>query len=297
MLSACNKYIYDDLDHCQRGIYVNLYEQTVCADAPTYPSVPIVHAYVFDEEGKLVTVHQEIAPVLSPQYECFVPIEKAGTYSVVVWTGILSDCYNVSTLFPQVTTKEDLLLMLRSEEAQAVSLNGQRLYVGATPLVRLGSEENLFAHTEANLREITNRIRVTLQGIPTPEEYTIEVYANNGAYAISGDIISKANLFYPAHETSFTENSISSEFTTLKLYLDRSSFFSIRHQASGEEIFTEELAGTILSNVALDKNLDLRCTNDFHILLKAKKREDPAGYMVAELWVNNWLVHSYDVVF
>ncbi len=293
---SCKQYIYDNMSACFRGVYINIYEQTECETEASYPSVPVVHVYAFDDNDLLVSVHKEIAPQLSKEYELFVPTPRPGVYSFITWAGIDENFYNLSSLTVGKTTKKDLLLSLKEQSAKAVALTNQRLYIGSTPIVHIGEQEKFFAHTKSNLREITNRIKVTVEGIENPKDYSIEMSTNNGSYSLLGNIIPNHPLAYPTTVYYPADSTLAANFTTLKLESGRNSTLVVRRLSDGEEAFKEELIGTILLSPSAE-NINLRCLNDFHIKLKMRKCNCPGGYMAAELWINDWLIHSYDIIF
>ncbi len=296
--TSCKQYVYDNLASCDRGVYINIYEQTECASAPSYPEVKSLHIYTFDEQDKWLSTTVNTDFRLSSTGEVFVPVPTHGRYSFVIWANI-DDHFRLKE-FNKESTRKDVLLLLQREGNKAVALGDHKLYVGETPRVIVGEKDSFLPHTQANIREITNRVNVRVVGFENPEEFAIEMHSNNATYMAAGGIFKHEQLSYPT-KMEFLPNSkypnemdLFARFSTLKLETGRSNDLIIRKLNNGEEIFKADLVGAILLSQNAD-NINLRCLNDFDVLIKVRKCECPNGYMAIELWVNEWLVHSYEL--
>lgn len=298
VLTSCKHHVYDELASCSRGVYINIYEQTECADAPSFPEVKSLHIYAFDEQDRWVSTTKNTDFRLSATGEILVPVPSHGRYSFVIWANV-DDHFQLKE-FNKQSTRKDVLLLLQRESQKAVALGQHKLYVGTSPRVVVGSEESFFPHTKVNIREITNRINVRVVGFEKPKEFAIELRSNNGTYVAEGGIFKHEQLSYPT-KMEYLPNSkypneldLFARFSTLKLETGRSNDLIIRKIDNGEEIFKADLVGAILLSPNAN-NINLRCLNDFDVLVKVRKCECPNGYMAIELWINEWLVHSYEV--
>lgn len=298
MMHSCKQQVFDNLESCERGIYVNLYDQTECAETPSYPQVNRLSFYAFDLQDRLVaTVEYGEHPALSESKEFFVPVAEPGSYSVVAWANLTGDLYNMAPVQVGKTTKQELLMSLKEQQEKAIDLTGKRLWVGTTPVVEVGKEASFYAHTKANIREITNRINVSVEGLDVPQDYTIAIQSANGAYSLEGQILPAKELDYPTTTYVPKDSTLAADFTTLKLQSGRKSSLIVRNLKTNKTIFTEDLVGVILLSPSKD-NINLRCLNDYRVKLRVRRcPNDPGTYMVTSLWINNILVHSYDIEF
>lgn len=296
MVTSCDKLVYDDMEHCERGVYIHVFSQTECAEAPSYPEwVKELNIYAFDVNDKFVGAMSETDVTLNAEYEALFPLVTPGTYSFVVWAGI-DHLFEVSDLVEGVSTKQDLLLKLKKADNKALNLKGQRVYVGTTPNATVGDVTDLYAYTDANIREITNRINVKIEGVTNSSDYDIKILSDNTNYAVNGTIINSAQVEYPTVVEYPTDTEVAAHYNTLKLESGRKSILQVSLKSTGQVLYQEDLVGSILLSPKAT-NVNLRCENDFDILLKMKKCKDcETGYEVAFIYINNWLVHSYDVL-
>jgi hypothetical protein len=65
----------------------------------------------------------------------------------------------------------------------------------------------------------------------------------------------------------------------------------VRHRGSGAELYRGDLLGTLLLK---NPGVNLACDHDFTIRFTTADRCDCGTYTVMEIWVNRWLVHSYE---
>lgn len=296
-MPSCKQIIFDNLDSCERGIFVNLYDQTECSDTPRFPQVPNIHLYAFDLQDRLVATTVIQNPQLFPGKEFFIPIATPGLYSVIAWAGLHNDLYDTTPMIVGKTDRKDLFLKLKEQNSQVRNLTGHRLWVGCSPIVEIGKENSLYAHTRANIREITNRIEVTVEGLDAPEQYIIAIRSANGSYSLNGEILPDIELNYPTQTYIPKDSTLAANFTTLKLQNGRKSSLIIRNIKTQKVLFIEDLVGVILLSPSKD-NLNLRCLNDYHVRLRVRRCPRISDtYTVTSIWINDWLVHSYDIEF
>lgn len=305
IVSSCDWLIYDSYENCPRGVYIHLYEQTECDRAPSYPEeISRVTFFVFDaDDDVLLLTQQEDNIKLTAELNTLVHLKKAGNYKVVAWAHSSdADLYDLEALAVGITTPDDLYLTLKKN----VDLTGERLYAGQTGVVMVGEMEDLFVDERLNLREYTNRIKVTVIGFKQPDNYKLGLVAGNHKYSYNGKMVpSDPTYVYPI-TTFYTESAMMSEMTILQIDGHYHAVISIKDAHNGVKVpFDEGILGNsdefnLLGAILLAKGtgaysfLNPRCINDFDIEIEAHACDCPGGYVVTGLIINNWAVHSYN---
>lgn len=308
-LSSCTHAVFDNLSECPRGVYVRLYAQTECETTPSYPSeIKDVSYFVFDTRDKLVSYHHESNLTLTPDAEVLIELPAKGSYRVFAWAGIDDELFEHTDYVIGQTTLQDIYATLRSEGDQPYDLRDRTVWMGLSSIVSLEELKTLddperptnqYYHTAINMREYTNRITVRVTGLEHPEHFTIKLESDNGRYNYQGDIVPDKTLVYPTkmNYSAPADSTASAFFTTLKLESGRNSFLTVYNKEKGEVAFMEDLIGAILVSPVAEA-LNMRCLNDYDVHLKMRRcPECPSGYMACEIWINDWLVHSYDIAF
>ncbi len=118
----------------------------------------------------------------------------------------------------------------------------------------------------------------------------VDIKIRNGHYSVNGEVILNSDVMnYPA-EYTYIDSTLTAKFNTLKLETGHDDRLTIKGvgEAGGEVLYNEDLLGTLLLQ---NPNVNLRCDHDFIIRFKVKEHIDT--YVVTEVWVNDWLIHSY----
>lgn len=287
---GCDSVIYDQMLDCPQGVYLKFYTKTPCDVDSLYPAdIKNLNVYVFDSENKFVSEYKASNVTLSSDYEFLIPIYPHGTYSFVAWANI-DDHYELQNLQQGSTTKEDLLLRMKQTAGVADNLKGTSLYVGSSSDVSLPDPESVlgayYAHTAIGMALYTNRIEVVVEGVVTPQNYHVEIGIRNSDYAVKGNILTTGQpMQYPA-EYSYSNNIFSAKFTTLRLEQGYDGRIVLREKEN-KVLYDEDLLETVLLQ---NPNVNLNCDHDF--VIRFKVQEDT--YVVTEVWVNDWLVHTYN---
>jgi len=297
-LASCDKMIYDNYDDCPRGVYVNFYSQTECAENPSYPAeVARLNVYAFDKDGILRSANVFEDVQLSAAKEWLIPLEKDGLYTIFAW-GNIDDHYNIGEIKIGETTKQQVLMRLKQDGKWATNIDGTTLWYATSPVVELKNMEDgadQYIHTRANLREYTNRVMVSVDSLPHPENYEIKLASSNGSYRFDGTVAKADSTYYPGETKVVGDSTCRAFFTTLKLESGHENTLSVTHKPTGREIFRTDLVGAILSS-QYAQNINLRCINDFDIRLVAHHCNCPDDtYVVVQIWINGWLIHSYEI--
>ena len=190
------------------------------------------------------------------------------------------------------TTKEDWLFRLKRSQHIAVLMEDVQVYTGESRAVYLdGGTSGISEHTSVNLQEITNRLTISVEGLDrNKEEYEVYIESGNGSMKVSGSLADDETVRYNPVTSSDNER-INEKFYLLKLETGHNNTIVIRNKISGKELYRGSLLGTLLLK---NPEVDLNCDHDFTIKFTAQDQCECGTYTIKEIWVNNWLVHSYD---
>lgn len=284
-LSSCNSWVYDSTSGCDMGVYVHLYSKTPCATDTIYPTtITDYSVFVFDEQSRLAAIKRVKKESLDSDNKVQIPLLTPGLYSVIAWAGITPELVE-SQLKLGKTHKKDVFLKLK--DAEAISLpKSLALYVGLSEpfLVGYGDDTDTYKETSVNLRELSNRIQVSIEDIPDAEKYQVSIESMNGTYSLLGEVIKDKSINYQPYLREVGDDSLTESFSLLKLVTGHNSVLTIKRDE--EVLYQEDLLGTILLKNPM---VNLKCDNDFSIRFKVRE-----SCACVEIWVNDWLIHSYE---
>lgn len=285
--------IYDDLGDCRQGIHVHFFTKTPCSADTLLPQPAGLGLYVFDREGMLVSYRKASGPEMEQGSVKALEAEN-GLFTVVVWGGLDDTGMSPDAPVPGVTTKGDLLLRLQQPAGTTVSLTGKRVYFGESPAVYLPDPAeygSLFETVPVNLQEITNRVKVEVEGLPRLDDtYEIAIESANGAMNIDGTIAPGGETTYGASPVFDGDGVLEADFTILKLTPGYHTSLVIKDKQADRELYRGDLLGTLLLK---NPEINPECDHDFVIRFTVADQCECGTYMIMEIWVNNWLVHSY----
>ncbi len=300
IIIGCKGLLFDDLSDCPQGVFLKIYSQAKsCEKEVVYRDFKKVSVFVFDEAGTFVDLHSFDSYNGKEQKEIFVPIKKDGKYELLVWTNLDSPLI-LKELKKGLTKKKDLFLSLAKSE-NTKDLLGKEIF--ATPLgesihIEVGARVVRLIHTSINVCEITNRINIRVTGLDDPSRYEALLYLDNANYNFLTEIQSEKPREYRTdqkivpNEKFPNEKDIFTQITTLKIDGLKEGDLILRGADKKEVVFKENLIQEIKK--ALKKeNLNFACQNDYDLVIKMDK--GPKGYYAVSVWVNGWLVHSYDI--
>ncbi|MDR0982244.1 MAG: FimB/Mfa2 family fimbrial subunit [Culturomica sp.] len=288
---SCN--IYDDGENCPQGINVEMYTQTGCDLERRIPDLKDLTFLIFDKDNLLVSNYNYTSCTGR-----LTVTASDGWFTVVVWSGLSEEKYNWANRRVGLTTKEDLLFRLKQASAnEVVDITGDTVWFGESEPVFLPDPAeygSVFETVEIGLQEITNRLTVEVEGLENVEDFEIVIESGNTAMNIDGRIAngeSARNYASVAPSMPATEGVLTAHFTTLRLESGYNNILIIRSKA-GDELFRGDLLGTLLLK---NPNLRLDCVHDFVIRFTAKDRCDCGTYIISDITINDWLVHSVEV--
>lgn len=300
LLGGCNL-IYEDMAECPQGVYVKFYSKTPCAvDSTFIGQVSDLHLFAFDDKDILVSTVQQKNVSLDKDYEVLVPVSN-GYYSVIGWAGV-NDKFTTGSFVDGVTTKKEVMLTLKSENDRAVALGMHQVWQGESPVVFLKNPEEvgtMYEHTAVNLREVTNRVNVeivlheSLAEQADLQDLEIEVLSGNGVINIDGTMpLEQKILTYPS-EIKILGNSLKTQYSLMKLQSGYNNQITIKNKKKEDIIWQGDLLGSILIK---NKNINFDCENDFNVKFVLKDKCLNCGtYYCWAIYVNDWLVHSYEL--
>lgn len=299
ILWGCDSLIYDDMKDCPQGVYVKFYSMTPCAvDSTFIGQVSDMHLFTFNDKDVLVSVINQKNVSLERNYEVLVPVTN-GYYSFIGWAGV-NDKFTVASFNEGVTTKQDVMLTLKSQNKQAEALGNHQVWQGVSPVVHLqdpavvGTE---YKYTAVNLQEVTNRINVEIElhesvlKDANPKDFTVEIVSANGTMNIDGSMPLKTEvLTYPSVVTH-TDKSLKAQYSLMDLKTGYGNMITVRNIKTDEVIWHSDLIGSILLK---NPDVNLECKNDFDVkFIIRDKCLDCGTYVCWEIFVEGWPVHSY----
>ncbi|MCC8088805.1 MAG: FimB/Mfa2 family fimbrial subunit [Rikenellaceae bacterium] len=284
----------DETEKCDQGLNISFYSQTRCSTSASYPeNIKDLTIFVFNSDDVVVERRRLYDQEIGADFSETVDI-GSGLYSVAAWSGLNDYNFDVSDIEIGVTKKNELLFKLRRTISTAVSLEDIAVYYGESTAVYV-QEKSTGMHYEdiaVNLLEITNRITISVEGLPEDSgPYGIAIESNNGSMNIDGTIAEDGLITYEPAWSYSTSDILSADFTLLKLETGFENTIVITDTADGTELFRGSLLGALILK---NPYVDLNCDHDFTIRFTAEDQCDCGTYTIAEIWVNNWLVHSYD---
>lgn len=303
ILGGCDSLIFDDFENCQQGVYVKFFSMTSCeADSTFHGMVSLLTVFAFDENEKLVTTVTKSDVALTKDYELLIPVFN-GVYSFIAWVDV-DDNFTVGTFTAGVTTKNDVMLSLKSANNIAANLSDTHVWYGESPVVSLPDPKlygSVYKSTSINLQELTNRIKIIVEFDPSvedvvPEDLAVSVSSANGIVHINGTMpINSPLLYYIPQTTIYTENSVAWDFSLLDLVTGYHNNLVISYPETGQKIFDGDLIASILLNT-IEGGINLACENDFTVKFVLKDYcAECETHFTCVIYVNEWIVHSYTI--
>jgi hypothetical protein len=273
-LGGCS--INDSLDDCPQGIHASFYSLTACEADTLYPAhVADLRMFVFDARGTLAG-YGSADEVRSLADYVHTLDARDGWFTVVAWSGLSDDAFALPAPVIGVTTKDEMRTQVRQAARQAAPMGEKRIYYGESAPVFLpdpAEHGSVFERVSVNLLEQTYRVNVEVEGLPPTGEYEILVDTEEGSATFDADGL------------------LTASFTLMQLELGMDATLIIRERATGRELYRGDLLGTLLLK---NPGVDPTCDRDFTIRFSTEDQCQCGTYMIMRIWVNDWLVHSYD---
>jgi hypothetical protein len=293
LLSGCN--VYDNNEGCPQGLNVSVYSKNPCENERAYPdNIRNIRYYVFNDRGILAGYQENGNLRLSNDYYQTLAT-GSGTFSVAAWAGVTTTHYDVNTPQNNVTRKSDLAFRLKREANKATSIDGYRLYYGESASVHIENPKDIgsiFKDIAINMQEVTSRITVMVAGLSDANSYEVLVESGSGSMNINGSVAGDEAISYTPSSSSVTNGALEVAYTLLGLQSGHNSTIIIRSKVNGQEVYKGDLLEALLLK---NPSINLHCDHDFTILFNVEDQcTSCETYAIIQIWVNDWLVHSYE---
>lgn len=279
------------LEDCPTGLIATFYSESPCGDELTLPDSTDLHLFLFDGNDRFVGRQvREGAPIGEAGFQDRLELAP-GTYSVIAWAGLETGPYDLESPVEGVTTREDLLFRLhRSVADVADSSFGARVWYGQSPAVEIldPGKGSWFAETAIDLLEVTNRVTVEVSGVAAIDDLEVILESDNGSVNFDNTLAPDNQLRHTGIR-SFDRDVLAYRFTTLDLAEGLNSTLTIEENGGDTILYHGDLLSTL---IARNPEIELACQNDFSLLFNVAGDHDT--YMITEIWVDDWLVYSYE---
>lgn len=282
-------------DSCTGTVEVSFFSRTRCQTETGYPGVVTdLLVCVFDAEGVLADYRNVAAAHIDEEYTQTFELGE-GLYSVTAWSGLDDTVFDISTLETGITTRNDLLFRIRRDDYTAVGTEGVTVLQGEGGAFYIDSDAEEPAAASVNMLEVTNRVSVSVSGLPSgPDRFAVTIEAADGSMNLDGTVAADETLVFEPWYTTGDPGRVVSDFTLLKLETGHTYEIVITDTSDGTELFRGSLLGTLILK---NPEVDLLCDHDFVIEFTAEDQCACGTYVIAKIWVNDWLVHSYSTEF
>lgn len=298
LLASCHRAVYEDLSHCPQGVDFGLYVQTPCDAAPKYPSeITEAHIFAFDEAGKLVRdiTAKDLKP--APDFTLRTDFYRVGKSDFIVWAGADLSAFDFGSFVPGTTTREQLLVSLKSQ-AQEVSSR----HTGLIPVVYVGkpvdgplTQEDRSAlgtsydKVSIRLTRLTNRLHLTFKGLDPKHSYTVHVEDETSRYTIDGSFAKGETIKFLPDDLKQLDRTLTATIDVMRLDRGRHATLVLTDSTTGEEVMRKNLIEELLFAPAeneASRPYNLDCQHDFDIEIDFKL--DLGNYMKATIIINQW---------
>lgn len=293
----------DDLSDCPHELIFKFYNQTKCDANPLYPeSIKELKVFVFDSNNLLVAQYNKNNVVLDANFSFTVDFTSLGEFSFVAWGSESFVNYN-SDFVVGKTSRDELILTLNHAVGEVTSRPAALFFaegrdettqsgvVKRSMGLKDGTEINTVVF---NMLEYTNRINLTINGLPTTQQYDIFITDNNDSYDYYGKIISGRLPF--DYKTNIVENGgvYKANFVELKLESGRDARLVVYDKTADRVAFSCNLVDDLILNTSTGTNpFDLDCDHDFDIEMTVEYRTDT--WILLFLKINEWNIVTREV--
>ena len=327
LLSGCESMFHDDLDNCPQAVYVKLYNTTCKADSIGLNTQSNVHLLAFDEDNKLAASAElkdiDLGNKQKGVTEVRLPIksdtpDQGRVYNIYAWTGVNGKFSAEAKIGDK---KDQVFASLRSgAESQYMNLGSDRVYFGQAGRsvvlknpAKNGSQED---HIAVPVGELTYRLNVSVvldksmlgrKNPPSIREFGLQINSGNGTYNYDGThaINSAINGYQPNGPVVYNDTALVAKYTVMDLQTGLGSQVRISHSKNGQTRDVEmpidiqhDLIAAILAYASKPENkfsFNLNCEHDIDLKFLIKDKCDGCGqYMCTGVFINDWLVHTFD---
>ncbi|MFC4673283.1 FimB/Mfa2 family fimbrial subunit [Dysgonomonas termitidis] len=246
--------------------------------------------FVFDGNGKFIGEWIDESPSLSPLYYMELPLDY-GTYSFVCWGGFTQDCYqaNPEAFIPGQTDINECMLRLKRTESNIIDHHPNHLFyarLDIAEVIRPGMNFTL------DLKQITNTINVTTEGIDFPEHtYSLYIEDDNGDHTFDNSCASLTKLRYISPCSKDKDGQPYGSLRVLSLNEQRPTpELVLTNEITGKIFFSANLVELILKLREQGITVDLEDIHTYDIHLKFMKVSDTD--MDVQVSINGWIINE-----
>ncbi len=289
---GCDTMIYDDLSECPQGVDFHFYSQTPCETTRDYPTqLKQIRLFAFDENEVLVGEYPFNNLTLSAENLQRTFFYRLGTFTFVAWGSDDLSAYEISSFKVGETTKQEMELSLvrQTEKPHATSL-----YYGVSAPLTIADRSQLgtiFDRVDINMIEFTNRIYLTVHGLPADGSFSVSVIENNASFLFNGNYAKSTGWVYQLPLKNEGNLFKADMLTLLKLAENRGTTLTVIDNKTNQPIFEADLVNDLILNreQATPPPYNLECERDFHIDIFLEHAIDPGTtWMIVRAIINNW---------
>ena len=308
-------------------VYVKLYNTTCKADSIGLNTQSNVHLLAFDEDNRLAASTELKDIDLGNKQKGFTEVRfpiKSDTldqdrvYNIYAWTGV-NGKFSADAKIGQ--KKAEIFASLRrGAESQYVNLGYDRVYFGQAnhSVVLKDSAKNgtREQHIAVSVGELTYRLNVSVvldksmlgrKNPPSIREFGLEIKSGNGTYNFDAShaLNSAIMTYQPNGPVVYNDTALVAKYTVMDLQTGLGSQVRISHSKNGQTRDVEmpidiqyDLVAAILAYASKPENkfsFNLNCEHDIDLKFLIKDKCDGCGqYMCTGVFINDWLVHTFD---
>lgn len=298
---SCDDNISIHMRNPNLGTYVKLYTQSPCdTDSIFLGETSNIYLMVFDKQNALVTYLTRDHVNLTNNKEFLIPLE-AGEYSIIGWIGI-SELLNTHVLTPGKTLKKDLMCTIKSHKDISEHLKDLVIMQGISQNITIPkakTDKSTYIRTAVNLQEKTNRVNVEIEFDKSIlnnldfEDFEVSIKSSNTNINIDGSQPDNSPILTFPSIREKTDTGFITQFTLLDLNHKGNGYLTITNKKNGSIIYEGDLLGSIILK---NPTINFDCDHDFNIKYHLKdKCIDCDSYICWSIFVNDWLIHSYEV--
>ncbi|MDD3789631.1 MAG: FimB/Mfa2 family fimbrial subunit [Petrimonas sp.] len=263
-VTSCDDTIYDDLQPCDVWVQFN-YDYNMQFVNRFGTEATDVQMFVFDENGKFVSVFSDNSGNYSEDFKTSLPLNP-GKYTLVTYSG-LDGNYAALNLTPGVSTPEDLKVLVNRTAENSLNTELKPLLYGIAQNVEVTGQ---YGNTvTVPMMKLTNKIRIVFQDLSKDKtsqidvnNYEFEITGANGSYNGLGASLDDALLHYTPYYTANLEGGGAAvEINTLRLLADKEYRLIIRDKNTGNVLLDTDLISLLLqtkfheNNSMTDRNI------------------------------------------
>lgn len=303
LLSSCHPCVYEDLSKCPQGVDFGFYVQSPCATEPSYPAeIRQARLFAFDEQGRLVREIPVPELNLSKDFLLRTDYYRIGKSDFIVWAGSDLSLLDFGSFTPGTTTKEQMIVSLKR---QAESFAGliPPIYIGRPDKGPLTQEDRsalgtIYDRVDIRLDQITNRLRITLNGLDPEHKYSVRVEDDNSKYHVDGTFAPDSRFTYLPEDLAMEERTVTATIDVMRLAKGRNAYFVVTDTTDGKELMRVNLIEELLLSDKGDANkrtYSLECDHLFDIRIDFDLDLETETYVAVTAIINKWNIVFRDV--